>query len=67
MSTIEQIKSAIAKLSLEERAELAHWFHGWIDDEWDAQIAADAASGKFAKVIEQVDADIGLGRLEEMP
>ncbi|MGI8960137.1 MAG: hypothetical protein ACR2IV_10330 [Bryobacteraceae bacterium] len=41
--SVEQIKSAIAELSLEERAELAAWFHGWVDDEWDAQMKADIA------------------------
>jgi hypothetical protein len=28
--SVEQIKSAIAELSLEERAKLAAWFHGWL-------------------------------------
>jgi hypothetical protein len=49
--SIEQIKSAIAELSLEERAELAAWFHGWGDDEWDAQMKADIASGKLDQIL----------------
>ena len=56
--SVEQIKSAIAELSLEERAELAAWFHGWGDDEWDAQMKADIASGKL---------DVHAGRLCETP
>src|SRR5439155_9770905 len=46
MSTVEEIKSAIDKLSLEDRAQLERMLHGWVDDEWDRQIAADAAAGR---------------------
>jgi len=38
MSTVEEIKVAIQTLSLEERAELARWLHGWSDDDWDRQM-----------------------------
>jgi len=63
--SVEQIKSAIAELSLEERAELAAWFHGWADDEWDAQMKADIASGKLDQILRQVDEDVHAGRLRE--
>jgi hypothetical protein len=65
--SVEQIKLAIAKLSLEERAELAAWFHGWTDDECDAQMKADIAAGKLDQVLRQVDEDAHAGRLREMP
>jgi len=65
--SVEQIKSAIAELSLEERAELAAWFHGWGDDEWDAQMKADIASGKLDQILRQVDEDVHAGRLREAP
>jgi hypothetical protein len=65
--SVEQIKSAIAELSLEERAELAAWFHGWGDDEWDAQMKADIASGKLDQILRQVDEDVHAGRLRETP
>jgi hypothetical protein len=47
MSTIEEIKSAIAKLSLEQRAEIIAELCGGTDDDWDRQMKADAAAGKF--------------------
>ena len=47
MSTVQEIKSAIARLSLEERAELISELCGWADDDWDRQMKSDAAAGKF--------------------
>src|SRR5947209_8607906 len=47
MSTITEIREAIEKLSLEERAELLAELHNWEDDEWDRQMRADAAAGRF--------------------
>ena len=48
MSTLAEIKSAIALLSVEERAELVAELCGWTDDDWDQRMKADAKAGKFA-------------------
>jgi hypothetical protein len=58
VTTVREIKVAISKLTLEERAEVARWLHGWEDDEWDAQMKRDLAAGKFNKILAKVDADI---------
>ena len=47
MSTVVEIKEAIGKSSLEERAELITELCGWTDDDWDRQTRRDAAAGKF--------------------
>ena len=48
MSTIAEIKEAIAKLSPEEYCELmAELYPRLPDDEWDKQMKADAAAGKL--------------------
>ena len=65
--SVEQIKTAIEQLSFEERAELAAWFHGWRDDEWDEQMKRDVAEGKFDDVVREVEDDIKAGRLRDMP
>ena len=52
MSTVREIKSAIEQLPLEERAALIADLCGWSDDNWDRQMKADAAAGKFAAVNE---------------
>ena len=67
MSTIEEIKSAIQQLSMEERAELARWLHGWEDDDWDKQMAADFEAGKLDKLLNEVDADVLAGRIRDLP
>lgn len=65
--SVDQIKTAIEQLSLEQRAELAAWFHGWEDDEWDEQMKRDLAAGKLDHVLREVDEDIRAEQLREMP
>ncbi|HVS71024.1 MAG TPA: hypothetical protein VHQ47_07205 [Phycisphaerae bacterium] len=67
MTTVDEIKAAIDRLSFEERAEIARYFHGWTDDEWDEQIKQDVDSGKLDALLKQVDDDIREGRLEDGP
>jgi len=68
MSTVAEIKQAVTKLSLSERAEFAKWFNGWEDDEWDRQMAVDfAPGGRYAGVLREVDDNIRAGRVGEMP
>ena len=55
MSTVEEIKTAINRLSLEERAEMLAELCGWTDDNWDRQMKADAATGKFAVLNDKTD------------
>lgn len=55
MSTVQEIKSAIEQLSLETRAELIAELCGWSDDNWDRQMKADAAAGKFFELNEESD------------
>ena len=48
---LQEIKSAIDRLTLRERAELNAWLQNWSDDDWDRQMAADAKNaGKLAKL-----------------
>ena len=63
MSTLQEIKAAIPKLTLEERAEVARCLHQWEDDEWDQQMKLDAAEGKLKNLLKKVDSDIAQGNL----
>jgi hypothetical protein len=67
MSSVEEIVEAIRKLTLSERGELERRLHGWVDDEWDQQMARDIEAGKLDNVLQQVRDDIQAGRLEEGP
>lgn len=55
MSTVAEIKAAISKLSLEERAEIISELCGWTDDDWDRQMKNDATSGKFERINKEAD------------
>ncbi len=55
MSTVEEIKSAMTKLSIEERAEIISELCGWKDDHWDRQMKADVAAGKFDSLNSDAD------------
>jgi hypothetical protein len=79
--SLAEIKTAIEQLSLEERAELAAWLHGWKDDEWDPppsepishygvagdQMKRDIADGKLDDVLREVEEDIKAAGSAEMP
>lgn len=47
---------AIGKLSVEERAGIVAELCGWTDDDWDRQMKADAAAGKFTTLNREADA-----------
>ena len=67
MSTVQEIKATIAKLTLEERGEVARCLHVWEDGAWDGQIKDDLASGKHATRLARVDAEIKSGYLSDFP
>lgn len=53
MGTVQEIKSAIDQLPLEEHAALGAELCGWTDDDWDLKMKADAKTGKFALLNEE--------------
>jgi hypothetical protein len=67
MSTVAEIKAAIPKLTLEERAEIARSLHEWEDDDWDHEMQQDLAAGKLSRLLEKVDTDIEQGKLRDLP
>lgn len=56
VSTVQEIKTAIARLPLEERALLVAELCGWTNDAWDRRMQADAAAGKFNSLNEDSSA-----------
>ena len=65
--SVQEIKEAVLRLSLEERAEVAACLHSWNDDEWDEQMKRDLASGKLDVILSRVDADIADNKIGDMP
>ena len=63
MSTVAEIRKAIEELSLEERATLMSELLGYDeDDDWDRQMKADAAAGKFDEMHAKAIEDLKAGR-----
>jgi hypothetical protein len=62
MSTLAEIRDAIAELSVEERAELIAELCGWEDDEWDKEMETAAAAGKFDQMNREALEDLRAGR-----
>jgi len=67
MSTVAEIKAAITRLSLDERAEIARCLHEWEDDAWDNQMREDFVAGRLDGLLRKVDADIEAGKLRDLP
>ena len=68
VSTVPEIQSAIENLSLTERGELAKWFNGWEDDEWDKEMARDfSAGGRLKNLRAQAQQKAAVGPLLDLP
>ncbi len=67
MSTVAEIREAIARLSPREYCELMAELHSFPDDEWDRQMKADAAAGKFDEMNRRALAEHEAGQTEEWP
>lgn len=61
MTTLLEIKAAIDRLKPREYAELMAMLHPVVDDEWDPQIAADAAAGRLDHLMLEARADGAAG------
>ena len=62
MRKIEHIEQQIRELSAREFAELREWVLEQDWQVWDAQIAADARSGKLDKLVAEAQSDFSAGR-----
>ncbi len=62
MSTVAEIREAINRLSLEERAEITADLCGWAEDDWDRQMQRDAHAGKFSALNRDADAAHAAGQ-----
>ncbi len=66
MSTLTEIEAAIEKLPPMKFRELRQWIAERAGREWDAQIEADVAAGKFDELRKKVRADDAAGKCAEL-
>lgn len=62
MSRIESLEDQVKSLNAEELKSFREWFAGFDADAWDAQIEADAKSGKLQALAERARRDHESGR-----
>jgi hypothetical protein len=68
VTTVEEIKAAIEKLSFQERCELNALLNPLPDDEWDRQMRADTETGgKLHKLMLGAEAEAKAGGLRDFP
>ena len=61
MSTVEQIESAILKLSPQELSHLADWVLDLDEQHWDEQIELDIVAGKLDFLAQEALAEFEAG------
>jgi hypothetical protein len=66
VSTVEEIKKAAGALSVNEREELLSWLLD-VDDDWDREMAKDAAAGKLDFLVEEARSAVREETLRDWP
>lgn len=63
---VQEIESAISKLSRTQLAELATWFEQFHAQLWDRQIEEDVRQGRFRSLLDEAKQDLDSGRCESL-
>ncbi len=65
--SVQELETAVARLSPDELARFTEWFEDYKADEWDRQIQADAGAGQLDGLIREAEDDIAAGRVRPLP
>ena len=66
MSTVQEIETAIQKLTPQEIKAVADWLQEYREELWDKQIDADAAAGKLDRFADKALEDHRAGRVKPL-
>lgn len=66
MSSVEEIKSAIASLSQEDYERLRDWLSERDWEKWDEEIEKDSAAGKLDFLVKEAVAEKNQGLLKKL-
>ena len=66
MSTVQEIETAIQKLTPQEIKAVADWLQEFREELWDKQIDADAAAGKLDRFADKALEDHRAGRVKPL-
>jgi hypothetical protein len=64
--SVEELESAVSRLSGPELARFSDWFANFAADQWDRQIEADIRGGRFDSAAERADKDFEAGRCKPL-
>ena len=62
MTTVQEIQTAIARLSPEELRRFRDWFDGFEATLWDSRFEEDARAGRLDSLAAEALEDMGRGR-----
>lgn len=60
--SVQDLETAVTRLSQEELARFSKWFEEYVADQWDRQIEADILAGRFEAAGKRAKADYDAGR-----
>lgn len=66
MSTIQEIESAVRKLSPKELQAFRKWFQGFDAEAWDRQFEEDVKAGRLDALAEEALHDLRDGRCTDL-
>ena len=59
---VEDLESAVSRLSAKEFSQFSKWFEEFMADQWDHQIEADILAGRLDAAGKRADEDFVSGR-----
>jgi hypothetical protein len=62
LMSVDELESAVSRLSPDELARFSDWFENFIADQWDRQIESDIAAGRLDAAGKKADEDFEAGR-----
>lgn len=66
METVNEIESAVSRLSAKELTEFRTWFASYDADNWDKQFEEDVNAGKLNSLSQKAIADFRSGKYREL-
>ena len=66
MSTVQEIETAVSKLSLHELSAFRAWFREFDAEAWDKQLEEDVHAGRLDALAEEALGDLRSGRCTDL-
>jgi len=64
--SVEELESAVSKLSQAELARFSDWFAEFAADQWDRQIETDIRAGRFNEAARRADKNFEAGHCKPL-